>query len=102
MLQKSLRVVAPAFLLALVAQAATAADYPTKPLRFVIGFPPGGSSDTMARLLGTRLADSLGQAVVVDNRPGAGGNIAAEIAARAVPDGHTLFLGNNGVLAVNV
>src|SRR4029077_6859030 len=76
--------------------------YPTKPIRFVLGFPPGGSSDTMARLVGTRLAERLGQPGAIDNRPGAGGNIAAEIAARSVPDGHTLLLGNNGMLAVNV
>lgn len=78
-----------------------AAGYPSKPIRLVLGFPPGGASDTMARLLGTRLAESVGQALVIDNRPGAGGNIAAEIVARSVPDGHTLLLGNNGILAIN-
>lgn len=101
MVRPSVTALASAFLL-LVAAAAPAADYPVRPLRFVIGFPPGGASDTLVRLLGTRLAERLGQSVVIDNRPGAGGNIAAEIAARSVPDGHTLFLGNNGVLAVNV
>ena len=78
-----------------------AAAYPSKPIRFVLGFPPGGASDTMARLLGTRLAENVGQPLVIDNRPGAGGNIAAEIVARSVADGHTLLLGNNGILAIN-
>ena len=78
-----------------------AAAYPSTPIRFVLGFPPGGASDTMARLIGTRLAENLGQPLVIDNRPGAGGNIAAEIVARSVPDGHTLLLGNNGILAIN-
>jgi tripartite-type tricarboxylate transporter receptor subunit TctC len=78
------------------------AGYPTKPIRFVLGFPPGGASDTMARVIGTRLSEGLGQPIVIDNRPGAGGNIAAEIVARSVPDGYTMLLGNNGILAVNV
>jgi tripartite-type tricarboxylate transporter receptor subunit TctC len=97
-----LSLIAGACVIIPVHAADSGAGYPTKPIRFVIGFPPGGASDTIVRLLGTRLTDSLGQPIVVDNRPGAGGNIAAEIAARSAADGHTLFLGNNGVLAVNV
>jgi len=81
---------------------AHAADYPVKPIRFVLGFAPGGASDTMARAIGTRLSEGLGQPVVIDNRAGAGGNIAAEIVARSAPDGYTMLLGNNGILAVNV
>jgi tripartite-type tricarboxylate transporter receptor subunit TctC len=77
-------------------------DYPTRPIRFVLGFAPGGASDTMARVIGTRLSEGLGQPVVIDNRAGAGGNIAAEIVANSVPDGYTMLLGNNGILAVNV
>jgi tripartite-type tricarboxylate transporter receptor subunit TctC len=92
-------------LLTLTAQTSApvyAAEYPVRPIRFVLGFAPGGASDTTARILGARLTEGLGQPVVIDNRPGAGGNIAAEIVSRSAPDGYTMFLGNNGVLAVNV
>jgi tripartite-type tricarboxylate transporter receptor subunit TctC len=73
--------------------AAHAAEYPTKPVRLVIGFAPGGGTDTTARALSTKLTASLGQQVIVDNRPGHSGTIAADITAKAVPDGHTLLLG---------
>ena len=66
--------------------------YPTRPVRFLAGFPAGGLSDTVARALGEHLAAGLGQPVIVDNRPGAAGNIAAETAAKAPPDGHTILL----------
>ena len=79
-----------------------AQQYPARPIRFVLGFAPGGASDTMARVVATRLSENLGQPVVIDNRAGAGGNIAAEIVARSAPDGYTMLLGNNGILAVNV
>ena len=67
--------------------------YPAKPLRFLVGFPPGGTSDILARTIGQKLAESLGQQVVIENRPGAGGNIGAEAAAKSVPDGYTIFMG---------
>lgn len=75
--------------------------YPTKPIRFVIAFTPGGPSDILSRLVGNKLSQSVGQPVVLDNRPGAGGNIAGEIVAKSVPDGHTLMIANNAVLAAN-
>ena len=88
--------------LSLAVSATRAADYPARPIRFVLGFAPGGASDTMARVVATRLSENLGQPVVIDNRAGAGGNIAAEIVARSAADGYTMLLGNNGILAVNV
>ena len=74
--------------------------YPARPIRFVLGFAPGGASDTMARTIGTRLSEGLGQPVVIDNRAGAGGNIAAEIVARSFPTVHRRS--QHGILAVNV
>ena len=76
-------------------------EYPSRPIRFILGYPPGGASDATARLLSVPLVPKLGQQIVVDNRGGAGGNIAAEIAARSPADGYTWFLGNNGILATN-
>jgi tripartite-type tricarboxylate transporter receptor subunit TctC len=67
-------------------------QYPTRPIRFIIPFPPGGGTDTMARAIGTRLGEALGQQVVIDNRGGGGANIGAELAAQSQPDGHTWFL----------
>jgi tripartite-type tricarboxylate transporter receptor subunit TctC len=81
--------------------AATAADYPTHPVRLLIPFAAGGGADAMGRIIAPRLTDALGQTWVVDNRGGAGGNLAAEIVAKAAPDGYTVFLGFNTVLTVN-
>ena len=75
-------------------------SYPTRPIRFVVPFAPGGSTDTLARILSQRLAEALGQQVVVDNRPGGNGNIGMEIVAHAAPDGHTIVLGYIANLAI--
>ena len=72
------------------------AAYPTKPIRMVVGFPPGGGNDAMGRLFGQKYAERFGQSVVIDNRPGAGGNLAAELVAKAVPDGYTLLVISSG------
>src|SRR5262249_3521361 len=80
---------------------AIAADYPTRPVNLIVAFTPGGPSDVLARIVGRQLEKLLGQAFVIDNRPGGAGNIAAEIGARAAPDGYTLLMGNNGLLATN-
>lgn len=71
-----------------------AQSYPNRPLRFVIPFPPGGGADNLARIVGQAAGDKVGQQIVIDNRAGAGGNIAAEVAAKAAPDGYTLLQGN--------
>ena len=78
-----------------------AQQYPAKPVRFVLPFPPGGGTDALARALGNRLAEGLGAQVIIDNRPGAGANIGADIAAHSPPDGHTLFMAT-ATHAINV
>lgn len=80
---------------------APAQAWPVKSLRIVVPFAPGGSTDIVARALGARASEGLGQTVVIENRAGAGGNIGAEVAARAAPDGYTLFMGHVGTLAIN-
>src|SRR5215210_3538671 len=77
----------------LMAGTAYAQSFPTKPVRIVVGFPPGGGIDLVARLLAPKLTESLGQQVLVDNRAGANGIIATELVAKAAPDGHTIFIG---------
>lgn len=83
------------------AQATAPAAYPSKPIRLLVGFAPGGGTDSAARTIAVKLSELVGQTVVVDNRPGAGGNIAADAVANATPDGYTIGLANIGSLAVN-
>ena len=92
-----------AALLAHLAPAVQAqSNFPDKPIRVIVTFPPGGSADAVVRMLVPRLNDRLGQQVVVDNRPGAGGNVGLALAAKAAPDGYTLGVGAAGALSANV
>ncbi len=88
------------FCLASVPAVAIAQAFPTKSIRFLVGFAPGGSTDILARIIAQEMSKNIGQQVVVDNRPGAGGNIAAEAATKAQPDGYTLFACTTGVFAI--
>src|SRR5687767_3786443 len=94
------KLLAAAFLLC-AAGLACAQSYPVRPIRIIVPFPPGGGNDTVARAIAQEASPGLGQSIVVDNRPGAGGIIGAHEAARAAPDGYTLFLGGVGSHAVN-
>jgi tripartite-type tricarboxylate transporter receptor subunit TctC len=88
-------------LAALAGTALAQASYPERPVRIIVAFPPGASTDIVARLVAAKLGDALGQNVVVENRPGAGGNIGSQTARRANPDGYTLLM-NSSAIAVNV
>jgi len=87
--------------LAGVALAAQAQNYPSKPIRIIVPYPAGGTSDILARSIGQKLSESLGQPVIVENKPGANGNVGAEFVARAAPDGYTLLLADIGALAIS-
>jgi tripartite-type tricarboxylate transporter receptor subunit TctC len=89
-----------AMIAVLVCSTAAAADYPNKPIRFVVPFPPGGSADILARTVGDKLATALRQPVVVENKPGAGGIVGAEAVAKSAPDGYTLLFANTNI-AIN-
>ena len=90
-----------ASLLALFASQAAAQGFPNKPVRLIVPFPAGGGSDVVGRIVALKLSDALGQQVVVDNRPGAGGSIGTEAAVRSAPDGYTMVLASTSEIAVN-
>lgn len=90
-----------ALLCTFAAATAGASGYPDKPIRLVVPFPPGGTTDLLGRVLATRLSETLGQQVIVDNRPGAGGTIGSDIVAKAQPDGYTLLFGTVGTQSIN-
>ncbi len=87
--------------LAISAQTEKSGEYPTRPIRLIVPLTAGGPTDILARIVAVPLSETLGQQVIVDNRPGAGGNIGADIAAKSPPDGYTLFMGTSGPLAIN-
>src|ERR1700704_4010466 len=85
------------FLFGIIPSLVTAqGSYPNKPVRVIVPFAPGGASDFVARIMQPRLTELLGQSIVVENKPGAAGNIGVDTAARSAPDGYTVFLGNVG------
>lgn len=88
-------------LLSMAAGIATAEEYPVRPVRIIVGFPPGGATDLVARILAPKLSEALKQQVIVDNRAGANGTIGAGLAASATPDGHSLHLGTLGALVIS-
>ena len=96
------RCLAFAAALVLVCNAALAQEYPVKPIRLIVPFPPGGGADITARIVAAKLTESLGQTVLIDNRSGAGGNVGSEVAAKSPPDGYTVLFGTIGPLAINV
>lgn len=101
MVNNPFRLALGALLLAGLHASALGQSYPTKPIRLIVAFAPGGGTDLIARTLGQKLTEAWGQAVVVDNRPGGGGNVGTNMVAKSSPDGYTLLMGYVGNLAIN-
>ena len=99
---KTLLLLVAAILVSVAGASAWAQGYPSKPIRLIVTFPPGGGTDIMARIIGPQVSESLGQSVVVDNRGGGGGTIGAEMGARATPDGYTLVMVSSSYGATSV
>ncbi|HEV7819556.1 MAG TPA: tripartite tricarboxylate transporter substrate-binding protein, partial [Burkholderiales bacterium] len=87
--------------LSVASTSAIAQGYPSKPIRYIVPFPPGGGQDLVVRALAPRMTEALGQPVLVDNRPGAATMVGAELAAKSPPDGYTVFNGSNTTLSIN-
>lgn len=100
-LQRRLVAALCAAVLFAVAGSAAATDYPAKPVHLIVPFPAGGGADSLARLIMPNVSKALGQPIVIENKAGAGGNVGAELVARAAPDGYTLLYGTNGTHAIN-
>ena len=100
-MQQILAVIISASAIVVAGQAVAQSNFPTKSVRIIVGFPPGGPSDIVARLLGQKLTETLGKSVVVENVPGAAGNIGADRVAKAAPDGYTLGLTNEAAIVIN-
>jgi tripartite-type tricarboxylate transporter receptor subunit TctC len=100
-----LRLILPTMLaglsVAVLGAAAQAQDYPTKPIRLIVGFAAGGGNDIFARIIQQKLSELLGQPVLVENKPGAGGTIAADFVAKSAPDGYTLYVGATGAMTIS-
>jgi tripartite-type tricarboxylate transporter receptor subunit TctC len=97
----AIRAAAALFSLVCAGHAYSQSDYPSKPIRFIVPFPPGGGTDIVSRLVTSKMTETLGWRVVVDNRSGAGGSVGMEVAANSAPDGYTLVMGQTSNLAVN-
>ncbi|MGV3627667.1 MAG: Bug family tripartite tricarboxylate transporter substrate binding protein [Betaproteobacteria bacterium] len=95
------QLLAGAVLAAFAAQGIAAEWQPTKPIRMLVGFAPGGGTDATARAMGGKMGERLGQQIIIDNRPGAAGNIATDLTAQATPDGHTILMGTIAALSIN-
>src|SRR5262245_23857426 len=88
-------------LIGFIPTAVNSQTYPSKPVRLVVGFPPGGANDILARLVGAKMQEAWGQSVVVDNKPGANAIIGTELVAKSAPDGYTLLVGASGAMTFN-